>query len=264
MAITARDMLKRAYPFLWQYWATHAIWSDNFLSLLNMALDMIRVYRWREWSWSHWKDNFTSLQDDPYRLVTTHPVKRVHSFYSWTMIKRDWFEENTLCDCDIPQDVNTPCTLCNCNGCKPLKLELASPQSQLCPWYYQVSWWEYEWMWWLFWRIIRVKMHNKLSDSEWLWVTYVRSNPTIEKFDDIVPIPTAFATPVAMYIAVLALPRYGQFRWWEELNLFQIANNHLNDLQEADKNFPQKMVFEEDMTTSAAQGASNISFTANY
>lgn len=239
MAWTARDALRYVYPILTQYWATHALGNETFLSMINMAMLDIWTHRWHRRTRQHWKDNFTSLEDTPYRLITTWPIRDIDRFYTWEMIKRDWFKENILCtDCDIPQWYCAPCSPCWCNGCKPLDLYEVLPQNELCPWEYAITWSDFEWMWWFAWQIIRVFPKSPVDS---LRVTYYREFKPVETFDDKMPIPLSFASVLAKLMAFYVLWRYWQFRIWEENNMFQFARQQLDELYEADQQNPKKM-----------------------
>lgn len=239
----ARDAAKLIYPIMTQYWVTHAVWVDSLLEVINMAMNDIRIYKWYNWTWQHWKDNFTSLQDNPYRIITTRPIREVDGFYCWEMLRRDWFKENILCsDCDIPQWVCAPCTPCACKNCEKLDLCEILPQNEICPWTYAITWSEYEGMGWFSWQIIRVSTHKPVDS---LRVTYRREFSPVESFDDDMPIPRSFGTIMAKLASYYIMWRYGQFRPWEENNLLNYAQQQLEHMREADQKWPKVMDFKE-------------------
>lgn len=228
-----RDAIDGFFAIIGQPWATHSIWQKYILTIAQMALVHIWNYKWYNWTWQYWKDSFLMTQGETIKLVTTHPIKRVHKFYEWQMKPRDWVLLNpqSFCDeCPNEWPVCVPCA-CECNPCKDLEYIYANPQDKLCPWYYQVSGSEYQWMWWFWGSIIRVMPRRQL---DWLWVTYFRDVPRLKSFDEKFPLPMAFMTPFCYYMAFIAMGRYWQFRSWEDVNFLQVANMLMEDLKESD------------------------------
>lgn len=239
MSWTARDALQYVYPILTQYGANHALGNETFLHMLNIGLAFIRSHKWYRRTWQHRKDNFTSLQDNPYRLITTRPIRDIDNFYCGEMLRRDGFKENILCtDCDIPQWYCAPCTPCGCKWCKPMDVKEVLPSSELCPWEYAITWSNFEGMWWFWWQIIRILPKNEVDS---LWVTYYREFSPVKSFDDQMPIPISFMHVLAEIMSAYTMWRYWQFRIGEDNNFFTLARIQLDELFEADQQNPREI-----------------------
>ena len=248
MNFTARDALKFARPFIWQYWSIYAFWTDSFLFILNTCIEMIYAENWYIWTWQHTKESYTNLVSDgdwAVTLLTKYPIKTIDRFYTWKMTPLQWVA--TACDCPVPEP--DPCnytwawdcwcccrsSACCCTDGQELDISQILPQNKLWCWDYQISTWDLPGMWGLSWRAIKFKPNGNISG---LRVTYYRWPNSIKTFDDIVPLPQSrVATVLPLLISTFVnIDRSGFF--------YQLYAKKIEDLKKEDNVFPKKVQFD--------------------
>jgi len=242
-----RDWLKLVYALVWQTWSTSAIWMDDqFIFIANSALNMIYNYQWFKRSWQHTKElfNLSNSQRVSWKLLTQHPIRTVDKFFVSKRI--DVEKSATACDinCDL-EDVECPfeCDPCSPVSCRPIELSWILPNDNLCPWQYQVWWWNFvSELWWIQWSIIRVYLEIPVDT---LWVTYFRWVKHMKSYDDIIPLPDSFITARAYFVAWHIVPMYGIMMQQQDLNYMSLARKELDSLKMWDNIFHKKVIYDE-------------------
>jgi len=252
MAYTVREWLHFVYWLIWQVGATAQLNANSFLMYTNSALNMVYNYQWYIWTRQHYKDVFNLSSEDwtEYKTLTREPVAKIDKFYvfNWQDVENPVQPATTWTPTDCWDCENLPWITCyetNCcyndPPCKSLDLFENLPHNELCANQYAVTWSEIKGMGWYEWRIIHVKLKYPTSG---LWVTYYRGVRHMKTFEDILPIPDAFITPRAYYVAWHITPLYGIMAQQQDLNFMSIARKELDSLKMADNIFHENIVFD--------------------
>ena len=238
---TVRDAFKFCYPLIWQAWASYAVWPNQFLYLMNHAINMIYNYEGMHWTRQHRKDLFNMNWQSQGALLSRRPVRKIDKFRTawWKDIDKIWLD-SCYCNMNLPDKVIWACCECSCPlPCKPLDLMEILPQNNLCANSYQISWSYVPGMWGLDWRIVKVDTGNTPIND--LRMTYFCGPIKMEKFDDIVPLPDSFMHVLWWIIAALVIPMTGAWRQQEDLSYYKLYRNELDYLRKHDTIVPESI-----------------------
>lgn len=247
MRYTVRDALQYCRPMLRQYGATHAIWTKSILFSVNHALLSIRNFQWYKRTRQHRHDMFADLTPNEnweVMLRTKHPVKSsVIDKFRWWYYKPIYGKWSEICDCPAtepnPCSYYTPCTMCTCDGCKPLDYKMKLPHNRLCPGERQVGSGEVlDWMWGANGNFLLVKPKEALTQ---LMVSYYKWFEPVTTFDSILPIPNHFIQAFAYYMVAHT----------KDLTYMQLGNQALEMLKKEDNIYPSTMNFDQQYPYSA-------------
>ena len=239
---TVKELMSMTRPLINQHWATYAVGANQFIHLVNTALNMIYNYEGMHWSWEHRKDLFNMNWQNQWALLSRRPVRKIDKFWTsnWTDVDKIWLDK-CYCNMNLPDKIITPCCECNCvEECHPLDLKEILPQNKLCAMEYQISWSFIAGMWWLDGRIVKVDVGTlQVYD---LWMTYFCGPVKMEKFSDIVPLPDSFMHVAMWIIAALVIPMYWIARQQEDLSLYSLYRKELDFLRKQDTIFMEKLI----------------------
>lgn len=253
MAYNVREWLHFVYWLIWQVGATAQLNPNSFLMYTNSALNMIYNYQWYIWTRQHFKDMFNLSSEDwtEYKMITRNPVLKADKFYTfdWKDVENPIQPSESWTPTDCWDCENLPWIVCyesesccyNNPPCKDIELFENLPHNQLCANQFAITWGNQKWMWWLNQRIVHVKLQYPVS---WLWMTYFKWFKHLTSFDDILPIPDAFITPRAYYVAWHITPLYGIMAQQQDLNFMSIARKEMDSLKMADNIWHDNMVFD--------------------
>lgn len=242
---TVKQLFSMAYPLIGQHGASYAVWSNQFIHLVNMAVAMIYDYEGMHWSRQHRKDLFNMNEQSQWALFSRRPVRKIDKFWYWNWkdVDKVWLDP-CYCNMNLPEKTIKPCCDCNCvEECQPLDLKEILPQNKLCAFEYQISWSPIAWMGWMDWRIIKVDLWNLAPND--LWVTYFCWPVKLEKFDDIVPLPDTYMQVAVWIIAALVLPMYGIARQQEDITYYSLYRKELDYLRKHDTIVMEQIVLAE-------------------
>lgn len=231
---TVKQLMSMTRPLINQHGASYAVWPNNFIHLVNMAVSMIYDYEGMHRSRQHRKDLFNMNKEHQWALFSRWPVRKIDKFRwgNWKDVDKVGID-NCFCNMNLPDKVIPACCNCNCtHECQPIDLQEILPQNQLCGMQYQISWSAIAWMWGMDWRIIKVDLWNLEVDD--LRVTYFCWPVKLEKFDDIVPLPDTYMQVAVWIIAALVLPMYGVARQQEDLTYYSLYRKELDYLRKHD------------------------------
>ncbi len=243
MAYTVREAFHFATTALGSHGLSRLVGPNNFMYLINQAVNMVYNYNWYTWTWTHRKDLFDLKKWSLWVLLSRWPVRTIDKFRTWKRTDVDKLQEDECeraCKLELPDWVIKPCCECNCIApCKPLDLKEIQPQNQLCAWQYQISWSYIPWMWWMDWRIVKVNLWN--IEPELLWMTYYCWPVKLETYDDIVPLPDSFIHVLWWIIAALVVPPRWAARSQEDLSYYSLYRKELEYLKALDNIYPKEV-----------------------
>jgi len=249
------------YPMIGQHGVSYACWPNQFIHLINQALNMIYNYEWMHWSWQHRKDLFNMNERSQWALLSRWPVRKIDKFWwgNWKDVDKVGIDP-CYCNLNLPDKVILPCCTCDCVApCKPLDLMEILPQNKLCGGMYQISWGFVVWMWGLDQRIIKVDLWWTVIDD--LWVTYFCGPVKMEKFSDVVPLPDSFMHVLAWIIAALVVPMYWVARQQEDLTYYSLYRKELDYLRKHDSIIPEDIEMPDNGINADLDGYPSTPFT---
>lgn len=238
---TVKQLMDITYPMIGQAWVSYAVWRNNFIHLVNHAINMVYNYEGMHWSWQHRKDLFNMNKQSQWALFSRWPVRKIDKFWAgnWTDVDKVGIDP-CFCNMNLPDKVIPACCDCYCTTpCQPLNLVQVLPQNQLCAGQYQVSGWGIAGMWGTDQRIIKVDLGGLQVDD--LWVTYFCGPVKMEKFSDIIPVPDSFIHVLAWIIAATVVPMQGIARQQEDLTYFSLYRKELDYLRKHDTIVPEEI-----------------------
>ena len=238
---TVKQLMSLSYPLISQHWASYAVWPNQFIHLVNVAINMIYDYEGMHRSWQHRKDLFNMNEQNQWALLSRRPVRKIDKFWWWNWKDVDKVGiDKCYCDMNLPDKIIKPCCECNCfEECKPLPLKEILPQNKLCAMEYQISGSFIAGMWGMDGRIVKVDLGNLAIDD--LWMTYFCGPVKMEKFDDIVPLPDTYMQVAMWIIAALVVPMYWVARQQEDLTYYSLYRKELDYLRKHDTIVMEKL-----------------------
>lgn len=244
MAYTVKDVYNFVYPMIWQHWASRLIWPNNFIYLINLAINMVYNYEGYIRSFMHRLDLFNMNEKWQGALLSRWPVRKIDRFRtSWRRDVDKIVEDPCICDMNLPDKVIPPCCACECPlPCTPLDLAQIQPHNKLCPWTYQISGSFYAGMWGFDGRIVKVDVWNTTVND--LRMSYFCGPVKMEKFSDVVPLPDSFMHILAWIIAGTVVPLAWISRQQEDLNYYSLYRKELDYLRKADNMVPKEIVLD--------------------
>lgn len=238
---TVRDAFKFCYPMIWQAWSSYLAGPNQFLYLINHAINMIYNYEGMHWTWQHRKDLFNMNWQSQGALLARWPVRKIDKFWTswWKDVDKIQLDK-CYCNMNLPDKTITPCCECDCPApCSPLNLTEILPQNKLCANSYQISGSYVPGMGGLDGRIVKVDVGSASIND--LWMTYFCGPIKMEKFDDIVPLPDSFMHVLWWIIAALIIPMDGAWRQQEDLSYYKLYRNELDYLRKHDTIMPERV-----------------------
>lgn len=231
---TVKQLMSMTRPLISQAWASYAVWPNQFIHLVNMAVSMVYNYEGMHWTWQHRKDLFNMNEQSQWALLARWPVRKIDKFWwwNWRDVDKVWLDQ-CYCNMNLPDKIIKPCCECDCvEPCSPIELKEILPQNKLCAMEYQISWSFIAGMWWLDGRIVKVDLGNLKVDD--LWMTYFCGPVKMEKFSDIVPLPDSYMQVAVWIIAALVIPMYWIARQQEDLTYYSLYRKELDYLRKQD------------------------------